>query len=280
MIKISPSVQDLIIKNQRKFWQGVIPPKWGIEGQVRDHFTGKKNTVKRRFEELKKAVFFDKKSKILDLGCGYGFLIVFMRKLGFNIVGCDTDGSSIEVAKKILSENGISPGLAVINGKKLPYRDNSFDLIYLNHVLVYVNNLPDFFKEIKRILKKGGKVYLVTPNYQCCYDINYGIFLIPWLPRWINKIYLRLLGRKESFLDSITFTDKNLLERIFIENGFGFENVGLKKWLEMFEDSEFSYRSRNLKRFFGIMRKFRLKPLAKLLAERGFYTPLIYVLKK
>lgn len=279
-IKISSKAQKLIYENQKKDFEGVVPPRWGYEGQVKDHFTSKNNNAVDRFKKLAELIPLNKKMKILDLGCGYGFLVIVLGKLGFKVFGCDNDLGSIAIAKMILKENGLNPNLIIKNGDRLPYKDETFDLIYLNHVLVYVKNLPVFFKEIKRVLKKTGRVYLVTPNYQCCYDINYGVFLIPWLPRNLNKLYLRFLGRKASFLDSLSFTTKKMLENIFKESDFKFKNVGLQDWIGLFDEEKFNKRSPYLKKFIFFIRRFHLKPILSLLANKGFYTPLVYILGK
>ncbi len=45
---------------------------------------------------------------------------------------------------------------------KLPYEDHSFDLVIANHVLFYCKNIPQVCKEVRRVLKKGGKFLCST----------------------------------------------------------------------------------------------------------------------
>lgn len=279
-IKILSATEKLIYQNQERFYGGVVPPGFGVKGQVENYFSSKKNNVESRLEEVKKVIPLNQGVKILDLGCGYGLMVVLLRRLGFKAFGCDSDSQSVLIAKKILAENNLEPDIIIKNKDKLPYKNNSFDFVYLNHVLAYVKDLPVFFKEISRVLKKGGWVYLITPNYQCYYDINYGVFLIPWLPKQLNKLYLRLLGRKGSFLDTVTFTTKNLLERLFKENNFSFKNVGIEEWLDIFNKPVPAGRSPTLKKVVPLVKRFHLQSFIKFLARLGFYTPLVYVLEK
>lgn len=44
----------------------------------------------------------------------------------------------------------------------LPYDDESFEIIIINHVLMYFENLDQALKEIYRVLKKGGTIYCST----------------------------------------------------------------------------------------------------------------------
>lgn len=59
--------------------------------------------------------------------------------------------------------------------KKLPFNDNSFDLIYSSHLIehVYFNDFKKFLKESYRILKKGGKNIISTPSLEKIAKILY-----------------------------------------------------------------------------------------------------------
>jgi SAM-dependent methyltransferase len=47
----------------------------------------------------------------------------------------------------------------------IPFKDNSFDLVFSGYTLQYVNNKPLGLNEIKRVVKKGGSVVIVVPNF-------------------------------------------------------------------------------------------------------------------
>lgn len=280
MIKTNKPILNLIIKNQEKIYGGAIDKNFSIEEQVVGNYS--EAVATRDFEEITKWVELKKGMKILDLGCGYGYFVTFLRKKGYSAYGCDVDEASVEVAKKLLEINKLNQNFVVKNNDfKLPYPNEHFDFINLNYVLVYSKDHGRLFKEIKRILKKGGKVYLITPNYQCCYDVNYGLLLIPWLPRFFNKFYLRLMGKKDlSFFDTFNFTTKRGMEKIFKKFKFHFGNIGLKKWHEEIYADKFVGRSELYKKIIILVNKLKITFFLDRLANLGFYTPLIYLLEK
>jgi SAM-dependent methyltransferase len=280
MLKVSQEIIKDIVKNQKQIYGGAISPSWSIESQVAENYSEK--MAERDWKAIKRVVSVDKKAKILDLGCGYGFLVAYLRRHGFNCFGCDTDLASLKIARKLLYLNGLRGNFVKRNQKRdLPFKSESFDLVNLNYVLVYVDNWPLLFKEIKRVLKKKGQVYIVTPNYQCCYDVNYGLFLIPWLPKWFNKLYLQIMGRKNwQFFSTFNFTTKRALEALFKREGFVFEDIGIKNWQKSIEQRDLTNRSQAYRVLISGVKLCRLEPLMLFLAKLGFYTPLIYILKK
>lgn len=102
------------------------------------------------------------KGAILDLGCGGGTnteKLVHMYKSA-QIYGCDISKTAITYAKKLGSGR---VKYSVMKGKKFPYASNKFDLIVCLDVLEHVPDVHFFLSEVRRILKKNGKVYFVIP---------------------------------------------------------------------------------------------------------------------
>ena len=101
--------------------------------------------------------------KALDVGCGTGRLVQFLNKSGFETFGCDISQKALKVACKINKKGTIVRSQA----DKLPYADNSYDLVTAISVIEHLkpNQVVQFFKEAKRVLKPGGFIFLVTPNF-------------------------------------------------------------------------------------------------------------------
>jgi len=113
-----------------------------------------------RFEEIYYKMFFDGGGKVLDIGCSTGNFAVQDKK---NIIGVDLDEDQIKIAK--------SRGLNAIKfdaNKKLPFKDNTFDKVNCRHVIEHLDDMSDnllrFIREIRRVLKKNGKLVLITPD--------------------------------------------------------------------------------------------------------------------
>lgn len=103
---------------------------------------------------------------ILDAGCGNGYMSEkFAKRVGKNgiVYAVDIEEISITHLQKEITEQNIIPMVADIT-KTTPFSDSFFDLIYLSTVLhiFSVNQIATFTKEIKRILKPGGTLAIVT----------------------------------------------------------------------------------------------------------------------
>lgn len=99
---------------------------------------------------------------ILDVGSGGGMLTESLPYYFPNAVihGCDISRTAISYAKKFGS--GTIP-YGVIRGKHFPYKDSVFDICICLDVLEHVPDIEFFLQEVKRVLKKNGKFFLVVP---------------------------------------------------------------------------------------------------------------------
>jgi len=102
------------------------------------------------------------KDKLLDIGCGGGMLTeslpYYFPKA--NIFGCDISKTAIKYAAKFGSGK---VKYNQIQDNRFPYKDNFFDVCICFDVLEHVPDANIFLQEIKRVLKKGGKVFLIVP---------------------------------------------------------------------------------------------------------------------
>ncbi|HYK07939.1 MAG TPA: class I SAM-dependent methyltransferase [Candidatus Eisenbacteria bacterium] len=127
-----------------------------------------KKGFKRSFVDdyrLKRLTDFLKmrKGKLLDIGSGGGITTESFSYYypGIKIYGCDVSKQAITYAKKLGSGKVT---YAVIRNKKLPYKNNTFDAITCMDVLEHIPDVDFFMKEVKRILKKNGKFFLLVPT--------------------------------------------------------------------------------------------------------------------
>lgn len=114
-----------------------------------------------RLRSLTRSVALEK-GKILDIGCGGGLLAESLPYYypKAEIYGCDVSRTAIAYAKKLGSGK---VKYAVINNKRFPYKNNFFDVCICLDVLEHVPDVNYFLKEIKRVLKKNGKLFLIVP---------------------------------------------------------------------------------------------------------------------
>jgi ubiquinone/menaquinone biosynthesis C-methylase UbiE len=103
------------------------------------------------------------KCKILELGCGPGFLwLSNQRRIPANwqIVLSDFSPGMLQEARQRLGEEHFA--YQVVDAQAIPFADESFDVVIANHMLYHVPNLPQALNEIRRVLKPGGHLYATT----------------------------------------------------------------------------------------------------------------------
>jgi len=96
--------------------------------------------------------------KGLDIGCGNGKFIRDMNSLGWQFEGVEFNPIAVDICSEA--------GLKVFHGDlhTAAFKDNNFDLISARHVIEHIPDSVNFFNEIARILKSGGRLVIKTPN--------------------------------------------------------------------------------------------------------------------
>jgi len=108
--------------------------------------------------------------KILDAACGTGrFLpIVFNTKKNIKYTGLDTSKAMFFYLKKkkLFSDNKKNISLVLSDAARMPFRDNTFDIIYTYHFLWHIpqENQKEAITEMMRVLKKGGTLIFDITN--------------------------------------------------------------------------------------------------------------------
>jgi SAM-dependent methyltransferase len=97
-------------------------------------------------------------AKHLDIGSGSGGLIKLLRSR-FSIVS-----SACDYTDKLMKEKDVEVGIVNLNSNKLPYPDNTFDVVTCTEVLEHLEHYRETLQEAFRILKPGGTLVVTTPN--------------------------------------------------------------------------------------------------------------------
>ncbi len=105
-----------------------------------------------------------KNKEILDIGCGYGWCeLDFLNRGVKKIYGIEISNEDLDTAREFVKDSRVSfiTGSAI----KIPLPDNSIDTIVAWEVIEHIpsNTEEKMFKEVERVLKKGGVFYLSTP---------------------------------------------------------------------------------------------------------------------
>jgi len=100
----------------------------------------------------------------LEVGCGGGLMCEEIARLGFDVTGIDPSAPSLEAAIRHARASGLEIRYERAAGESLPYRDQSFDVVFCFDVLEHVRDLPQVIREIARVLKPGGVFCYDTIN--------------------------------------------------------------------------------------------------------------------
>lgn len=100
--------------------------------------------------------------RILDVGCGGGFLSNQLARQGYKVTGVDLSEESLKVAKHHDITNSVHYQKA--DAYKLPYENGTFDVVTAMDFLEHVDRPADVIREFSRVLRPGGLFFYHTFN--------------------------------------------------------------------------------------------------------------------
>ena len=106
---------------------------------------------------------------ILEVGCGTGKLWqenLDRIPLGWSLTLADHSAGMLAQAGQNLGESNHALHFEQCDVQQLPFVDERFDVVIANHMLYHVANLPQGLAEIRRVLKRGGKLIAATNGQQ------------------------------------------------------------------------------------------------------------------
>lgn len=121
-------------------------------------------------------------SRILDYGFGNASYLCSYHDMGYRISGVEIDSNKVVVCR--------NEGLDVVevdDFSKIPYDDQTFDIVYLMQVIEHLRNPHIAMQELARILKDDGMLYLAFPNASSLWR---RIFSKNWISGWFAPFHL------------------------------------------------------------------------------------------
>lgn len=100
------------------------------------------------------------KKKVLDIGCNDGYVGQKLIERGNEVYGIDISEENVLISRR----RGIKSRNVDIENEKLPYRDESFDIVILADIIEHVFDTDMLLRKSARVLKKGGTLIITTPN--------------------------------------------------------------------------------------------------------------------
>jgi len=173
-----------------------------------------------------------KKSLILDLGCGYGGISLFLAKKAESVIGVDINRESINVAHlRTKISRGASFSTILSSATNVPLKEASVDFVLINGVLEWIpcskpyqdpmSTQLEALGEVKRVLKRRGRMLLAIENrYYLRYwlgskDTHSGLRFVPILPRKVaDMVSIVIKGKRYLNRTYSYFELKNILKKL------------------------------------------------------------------
>jgi len=150
--------------------------------------------------------------RVLDFGCALGVLSVPLARRVRQVVALDATHAALEFLNLVKTQDGLDNLVPVCNGDPvhLPFSDQYFDWTILNAVFEYLPEAieePDVrqahvlaLKELRRVLKPGGRLYLATKNRFSHQNLlgspdHNGLRFTALLPRSLANVISKRMGR-------------------------------------------------------------------------------------
>jgi ubiquinone/menaquinone biosynthesis C-methylase UbiE len=115
--------------------------------------------------------------RILEVACGRGGFSRLLASKGAMILGADFSESAVRIAKeKLLRDPALADRVTYMqaDAQNLPFGDRTFDIVISCETIEHVPDERAALREMYRVCKPGGSLYLTTPNY-----LNFmGLYLI------------------------------------------------------------------------------------------------------
>ncbi|CAN5497700.1 class I SAM-dependent methyltransferase [soil metagenome] len=172
-------------------------------------------------------------ARILDVGCGDGFHLGLVQKYGekkWQLEGIDIDERAVEMAKK----RDLNVKLGTIQDIEKS-RENFYDFAFTVQTIEHVEQPFEFLKAIRKVLKTGGKLVVVTDNTDS-YDFkifkksHWGGYHFPRHWNLFNRKNLAKLSEKAGFETRNITTQVTPVNWVYSFHN-RFVDTGKPKWL-------------------------------------------------
>jgi SAM-dependent methyltransferase len=145
--------------------------------------------------------------EILEIGCGAGGMLKPLQRYG-RVTGMDFS----QEAMRYCRQRGFKRVVTGL-GDALPFDDHTFDLVALFDVIEHIPDDAEVLREVKRVLKPGGRAFISVPAYQFLYSQNDRV--VHHLRRYTAKGLRRVVQSAGLREEKITYFNTFLFPLIF-----------------------------------------------------------------
>jgi len=132
---------------------------YGKRNKISEYFKREKYYRDVAVSIIKQIKKYQKKGKLLDVGCSYGLFLEEARKAGFEVYGLEMEKETADFAKKKFN-------LEIIDTNFENFENGQYDVITFIDVLEHLPNLKKVLLKVSKMLKKDGILFIQYPNIE------------------------------------------------------------------------------------------------------------------
>jgi len=156
-----------------------------------------------------------RQSLILDMASGCGTFVFYGLLQGINVYGIEPEWwkhqfNFLKAKEKEYPKEWMNKFCSAV-GEHIPFKDNTFDIIFTYQTLEHVVSYKKCLDEMYRVLKRGGYLFIWCPDYTSFFEAHYQVPMFPLMNRFVFKKYLEILGRPVKGLDTIRYITKRMI---------------------------------------------------------------------
>jgi len=156
---------DALKQEVRQFWQNV-PCGSADAPQEEGSLAFFEEVEKQRYtgdDFMPEVAGFDRwrGKKILEVGCGLGTDLLQFARGGADVYAIDLTEKAARLARKRLKLYGLKGNISISDSETLPFKSDSFDLVYSWGVIHHTPDTASAAREILRVCKPGGQVLVM-----------------------------------------------------------------------------------------------------------------------
>lgn len=110
---------------------------------------------------------------VLEVGCGRGGTLLNLAGLGASVKGLDYSDQALGICQRLRNSKGLNDRAEFVQGdaRLLPFRANSFDLVYSVGLIEHFEEPSPLLREQERVLKPGGVFIVQVPQKYSVYTL-------------------------------------------------------------------------------------------------------------
>lgn len=175
----------------RRFPNASVPEK---EKYVRD-WANKIKDSRALVRDFAERVGEPSGKKIVDVGSGNGGISIAFAEAGAKVSGIEVEQELYDIGKEHAASVGVAVDFYLYDGFRLPFENNFFDAAVSASVLEHTDDPTLYLKEVLRVTRPGGYLYLGFPNKWTPRETHTQLLFLTYLPAFLRPYYIRLFKR-------------------------------------------------------------------------------------